>query len=58
MYYGWLYFQHVVLNSLEGDNITETTNILTFKGDTVTEKQDGKGTYTISDNQLEIKSNE
>ena len=37
----------------------ETKNTLTFDGDKVTEKQDGeitnKGTYTISDNQLEIK---
>ena len=36
----------------------ETTNTLTFNGDKVTEKQDGeltnKGTYSISDNQLEI----
>ncbi|MGM0112527.1 hypothetical protein [Enterococcus sp. DIV0187] len=36
----------------------ETTNTLTFDGDKVTEKQDGEptneGTYSISDNQLEI----
>ena len=39
--------------------LAETTNTLTFKDDTVTERQDGevtnKGTYTISDNKLEIK---
>ncbi|EPN9407226.1 hypothetical protein ACT47E_002261 [Enterococcus faecalis] len=37
----------------------ETTNTLTFNGDKVTEKQDGEvtneGTYSISDDQLEIK---
>lgn len=39
--------------------LAETTNTLTFKDDTVTEKQDGEvtntGTYKISDNKLEIK---
>lgn len=66
---GLIAFSACNSNTLEGDYtteinllFTETTNTLTFKGNTVTEKQDGEvtneGTYTISDNQLEIKLNE
>lgn len=56
-------------NKLDGDYkgkvhfmFTETTDTLTFKGDSVEEKQDGKvinkGTYTISDGKLNIKLGE
>ncbi|MGM0167992.1 hypothetical protein IGI39_003004 [Enterococcus sp. AZ135] len=52
-------------NTLKGDYTTkinvlfsETTNTLTFEGNKVTEKQDGRitneGKYKLSDNQLEI----
>lgn len=66
---GLIVFSACSSNTLNGDYttkinflFTETTNTMTFKGNTVAEKQNGKvtneGTYTISDNQLEIKLGE
>lgn len=66
---GLIVFSACSSNTLNGDYttevnllFTETTNTMFFKGNTVTEKQDGEitneGTYTISDNQLEIKLGE
>lgn len=66
---GLIAFSACSSNTLKGDYtteinllFTETTNTLTFKGNSVTEKQDGEvtneGTYKISDNQLTIKLGE